>query len=106
MWNVEDPSWYVGNDKCDLVSVDSYPEEFDYDILDESFDDLFDITNGAKILGVSENGAIPDMEEAIEKGVTWSYFITWVDHLKSANSDKHIKDVYNNPNIITLKDRN
>jgi mannan endo-1,4-beta-mannosidase len=105
MWNGEDPGWYVGNDKCDLVSLDSYPEEFDYDILEESFDDLYDITNGTKIIGISENGAIPDMEEAFNNGITWSFFITWVDHLSSANSDQHIKDVYNNPNIITLEDR-
>lgn len=105
IWNGNDANWYVGDEKCDLASIDFYGTPFTYPIVEDEFDKIYKITRGTKILGMSENGTIPDIDKAFSKGVTWSFFMTWYDHLTTANTNQMIQSFYTNPKVITLENR-
>jgi hypothetical protein len=53
---------------------------------------------------MSENGPIPDVQASFAAGITWSFFMSWYD-ISVGNSDQHLKDVYQNPNVINLENR-
>ncbi|MEO5910766.1 MAG: glycosyl hydrolase [Pelobium sp.] len=105
MWNGNDANWYVGDDKCDMASIDFYGEKNTYPIVKSEFDKIYKITKGTKILGMSENGTIPDIDKTFAANVTWSFFMTWYDSLTNDNSDEMLKSFYKNPKVITLENR-
>ncbi len=105
VWNGNDANWYVGNDKCDIASIDFYGTPFTYPIVKEEYDKIYAITAGTKILGMSENGSIPNIDQAWSQGATWAFFMTWYDHITSANSNAMIQSIYTNPKTITLENR-
>ena len=102
IWNGNDVAWYPGNDKADLASIDSYPGNNNYSIDKSEFDKIYSITGGTKILAMSENGPIPDINSSLSSDATWSFFMSWND-VWVGNNDQHLKDVYSNPNVITLE---
>lgn len=105
VWNGNDADWYVGNDKCDIASIDYYGDPFSYVIVKDEFEKIYEVTAGTKILGMSENGTIPNVDQSFANGVTWAFFMTWYEHLTTANKDQMIQSFYNNPKVITLENR-
>ncbi len=105
IWNGNDANWYVGDDKCDMASIDFYGPVFTNPIVQDEFDKIYNITKGTKILGMSENGSIPNIDKTFQAEVTWSFFMTWYDHLNKANTNEMLKSIYTNPKVITLENR-
>jgi len=105
VWNGNDPDWYVGNDKCDVASIDFYGTPNTYPIVKDEFEKIYAVTGGTKILGMSENGTIPNIDQSFAQDVTWSFFMTWYDHLTTANTNPMLQSFYNNPKVITLENR-
>ncbi len=105
VWNGNDADWYVGDDKCDMASIDFYGDPFTYVIVKDEFEKIYEVTRGTKILGMSENGTIPNIDQSFAEDVTWSFFMTWYDHLTTANQDQMIQSFYANPKVITLENR-
>jgi mannan endo-1,4-beta-mannosidase len=64
------------------------------------------------MIGLAENGTIPDPELLIEDNARWLFFITWSDlfvvHPKNGkisdqyNELQHFIDVYDSKSILTL----
>lgn len=105
VWNGDDANWYVGNNKCDIASIDFYGTPNSGQIVKDAYNKIYAITGGTKMLGMSENGTIPNIDEAYFQGVPWAFFMTWFDHLNSANTDAQINAVYQHPKVITLENR-
>lgn len=105
VWNGNDPNWYVGNDKCDIASIDFYGAPFTYPIVKDEFEKIYAITGGTKILGMSENGSIPNIDQSFAQDVTWAFFMTWYDYITTSNSSAMLQSFYNNPKVITLENR-
>jgi len=105
VWNGNDADWYVGNDKCDIASIDFYGDPFTYPIVKDEFEKIYTITGGTKILGMSENGSIPNIDQAFAQDVTWAFFMTWYDFLTNANTNLMIQSFYTNPKVITIENR-
>ncbi|MCC8408582.1 hypothetical protein LJ707_06550 [Mucilaginibacter sp. UR6-1] len=105
VWNGNDANWYVGNDKCDVASIDYYGTPFTYPVVKDEYDKIYAITGGTKILGMSENGSIPNIDQAFSQDVTWAFFMTWYDHITSANTNAMVQSFYTNPKVITLENR-
>jgi mannan endo-1,4-beta-mannosidase len=105
VWNGDDANWYVGNNKCDIASIDFYGTPNSGQIVKDGYNKIYAITGGTKMLGMSENGTIPNIDEAYFQGVPWVFFMTWFDHLNSANTDAQINSVYKHPKVITLENR-
>lgn len=105
-WSSPEADWYPGNAKVDILGYDSYPGEFNYTPQKNIFDNLFSITQGKKILAMTENGPIPDIQKCFAEGAVWSYFTSWVDLVTAQNSTQHIVDVFNHASVITLENVN
>ena len=103
IWSSSEAAWYPGNDSIDIVGYDSYPGAYSYDPQKSSFDILYNMVNGEKLIAMSENGPIPDPDQCLASDAPWSYFMSWNDLVKAQNTNPHITSVFNNANVITLE---
>lgn len=55
-----------------------------------------------KLVMMTENGPIPNIETCMKAGIKWGIFMGWNDLVFSQNTIQHILDVYNSPYVITL----
>jgi mannan endo-1,4-beta-mannosidase len=108
VWNSPDPQWYVGDEYCDIASIDIYNPTNNYGPSKGQFDELVDIVKGKKPVALAENYPIPDPEALIESKTYWLYYATWScddeEALLHQNPSEHYKEVYEHPYMITLKD--
>jgi len=103
VWSTPETDWYPGNDSVDIIGHDSYPGVHNYDPQKSAFDRLYQLTNGEKIIAMSENGPIPDPDECLLNDAPWAYFMSWSDLVTAQNTNQHIADVFNNRNVLTLE---
>jgi mannan endo-1,4-beta-mannosidase len=103
VWSSPETAWYPGNDSIDIVGYDSYPGNYDYDPQSSSYDRLYSLTGGNKLIAMSENGPIPDPDDCFANDAPWAYFMSWSDLVTSENTNQHISDVFNNNDVITLE---
>jgi hypothetical protein len=106
VWSSPETDWYPGNDKVDIIGHDSYPGSYNYGNQKNAFDVLYRLTNGEKLIAMSENGPIPNPDECLQFDAPWLYFMSWNDLVLQQNSSAHIQEVYNNPNVLTLESTN
>jgi mannan endo-1,4-beta-mannosidase len=106
IWSTPEEEWYPGNEKVDMIGYDSYPGNFNYGIQKNFFDQLYNITGGEKLIAMTENGPIPDIDECLRLDAPWLYFISWSNLVTEQNSIDHLNDVYNNPIVLTLESTN
>ncbi len=95
VWSSPEPSWYPGNSKVDIIGYDSYPGAYNYTTQKSMFDQLNTIVGGQKLVALTENGPIPDIDQAFADGAPWSFFMSWVDLVTAQNSNAHIIEAYN-----------
>ncbi|HNW43626.1 MAG TPA: glycosyl hydrolase [Elusimicrobiales bacterium] len=103
VWATPEPEWYPGNDKVDIVGYDSYPGARDYSPQKETFDKLYKLVNGRKLIALTENGPIPDIGQALAADARWSYFMSWAELVTEQNSPEHIREVFGRPDVITIE---
>ena len=110
VWNPDpkDVDWNPGDERYDIVSADIYNNSFDYSSNYVMFDKLKALTGGRKIIALSENGPIPDIELQAQEEAMWSWWMPWyqtwnggfVDKTRAAEWQKCMND----PRVITLAD--
>jgi mannan endo-1,4-beta-mannosidase len=103
--NTADPSWYPGNNKCDIATIDHYAEAGDHGVLKRKFQALENVTRGERVLALAEVGSIPDPELQAKENVTWAYWMTWNDEFikdGNHNSPKFLQNIFNSSRIISL----
>ncbi len=104
VWNSEKTEWYPGDDVVDIASVDIYNPAGDYNPSIAKYDNLRTLVNDSKIIGLAENGPIPDPDQLQAYGADWSFFATWTgDFIRDGltNSSTHLNKVYNHDYVIT-----
>jgi len=69
--------WYPGDDTVDIVGMDIYPDTGDHNAQSVAFESAKDVFKASKIIALSECGSIPDADEMVAAGATWSYFMPW-----------------------------
>ena len=72
-------SWTPGETYYDVLSVDIYNNANDHQSNSSAFIDLTNKAGTNKILSLSENGPIPDVDKMYEDGATWSWWMPWYD---------------------------
>lgn len=103
IWSSPSASWYPGNGKVDMIGYDSYPGNYNYDCRLSIYQSLWQIVNGKKMVHMTENGPIPDINKCWQEGALWGYFLSWSDLVFSQNSDQHLEEIYkSSPLVITL----
>ena len=110
VWNADadDSEWNPGNDAYDIVSADIYNPDFDYSSCYVTFDNLKTLTQGKKIIALSENGPIPDVDKEFEEDAVWSWWMpwyqTWGGNFVSKTSTAEWAKCMTDSRIITLED--
>lgn len=109
------PAWYPGDDLVDIVGYDKYntiynrydglsgvPNE---DAITSTFYQLVDLTDGTKMVAMTENDTIPSVKNLTEEKSAWLYFCPWYgEHLMSSayNYPETLIELYQNDYVITL----
>lgn len=105
VWNSEKTEWYPGDDIVDIASIDIYNPAGDYNPSIAKYESLVSLVNSRKVLGLAENGPIPDPEMLQAYSAHWSFFTTWAgSFIKDGitNSPEHLKKVYEHDYVVTL----
>ena len=103
VWSTPESDWYPGNDYIDILGQDSYPGLYNYDMQKNSFDRLYYLSQGKKLIAMTENGPIPNPEDCLAMDAPWAYFMSWAELVTAQNSNEHIREVYNHPKVLTLE---
>ena len=110
VWNAgaDDQDWDPGSEYYDVVSADIYNPAFDYQSCYPTFDQLKQLTRGKKIIALSENGPIPDMDKEVEDRAVWSWWMPWYEtwnggYVKQTSNEQWRKTM-NDSRILTLGD--
>lgn len=109
------PAWYPGDDLVDIVGYDKYntiynrydglsgvPNE---DAITSIFYQLVDLTDGTKMVAMTENDTIPSVKNLTEEKSAWLYFCPWYgEHLMSSafNYQETLIELYQSDYVITL----
>ncbi len=111
VWNpagVEDSDWNPGSENFDVVAIDIYNNDYDYSSNYVAFEKLKKITEGKKLIALSENGPIPDVDKTFDEEAVWSWWMPWYHSWKGKFVDKTSKEEWtkcmNDSRIITLED--
>lgn len=105
VWNGQDPEWYPGDKTVDVIGEDIYPGENIYNPQSSKFADVVNYTKTNKIISLTENGCLFDIDKAFENNTKWSWFCTWSgDFVRSEKytEESMWKKVYNNSKTVTL----
>jgi len=95
VYNGQNADWYPGDEYVDIIAEDTYTRPRDYESQFNLFAKAAGYTGARKIIGLSENGAIPDPDLMYADNAGWSFFITWNDELVVDPDTKCISDEYN-----------
>ena len=70
-------AWYPGDDYVDIVAVDIYDPLNNHNSGANYFNKIVSDVGTNKMIALSENGAIPDIDSVAEDKTYWSYWMTW-----------------------------
>ena len=103
VWSTPETDWYPGNDKVDIVGHDSYPGLYNYGTQKNMFDTFLNLSGGTKIVSMSENGPIPNIDDCLKYDAPWLLFMSWNDLVQQQNSNDHLIEVFNHPKVLVME---
>ena len=77
VWNGQDAAWYPGDEYVDIIGEDIYPGEKVYTSQAARFLKALSYTDTRKIIALTENGCVPDVDLLIRDNIMWSWWCTW-----------------------------
>ncbi|WP_295098945.1 glycosyl hydrolase [uncultured Fibrobacter sp.] len=77
-------SWTPGETYYDVLSVDIYNKANDHQSNSAAFIDFANKGGTNKLISLSENGPIPDVDNMYNEGATWSWWMPWYESWGSA----------------------
>ena len=111
VWNGQNDRYLVDEDKYDIASMDIYLDsDSSYSSRSEQYQWLKKVTEGKKILALSECSSFPSIDDMRRDRAVWSYFGLWFDEYLQGNTgsgskyftEAELKKIYNAENTITL----
>jgi len=109
------PAWYPGDHQVDIVGFDKYNTIYNRDdglsgvpnedAISSIFYKLVDLTNGTKMVAMTENDTVPNVQNLIDEKAGWLYFLPWYgEHLMSTafNDPQTLTTLYQSSYVITL----
>jgi len=100
VWNGQNKEWYPGDDYVDIIGEDIYATKQSYDSQRERFMSALDYTKTPKLIALTENGVIPDIDNMLEDNVMWLYFATWNGEFTIDSVTKKYSEVYTEKELI------
>jgi mannan endo-1,4-beta-mannosidase len=110
VWNGQDPDWYPGDDYVDVIGEDIYAGEHSYGAQNAKFSELLEYPDSNKLIALTENGTVFDIDSVVAANSRWSWFGTWCGdfvvrngHYSEAFTEKSVMSkTYNSEYVITL----
>ena len=110
VWNGQSADWYPGDEYVDIIGEDIYVDKHSYTAHAAKFSEILDYSGGKKIIALTENGTIFDIDNVIATGAKWAWFTTWNGSFMTANgqfSEEYteaevLKKDYQSAYVITL----
>ncbi len=110
VFNAQDSEWYPGDEYVDVIGEDIYPGEHVYSPQTAKFKQATAYSDSNKIVALTENGCIFDIDQAVEINAMWLWFCTWGGEFAangSVYSEKFteveiLKKAYDSKYVITL----
>jgi len=118
VWNIErdpaigydvaalNPAWYPGDDVVDIIGVDIYNNSNDQKSNINAFSKIVDVMGSKKVLALTENGPIPDVDSMATDGAVWSFWMPWYNTWSSGFLNQTADNVWaknlKDPRIISL----
>lgn len=105
VWNNPKPEGYVGDEYCDIISRDQYPEPHKHGSFNDRYEELKFITKMNKGAAIAETGVIPDGEALQQDKTPWLWYMTWSKDFcltENHNSFDALRKLYSCENAITL----
>lgn len=112
VWNGQKADWYPGDETVDIIGEDVYADNHDTSSQMARFIKAKNYTTPPKMICLSENGVIPDIDNCIEDNAMWSWFATWGGGYTQSGGklsgsytpkDVYIK-IYQSDKVITLSE--
>ncbi|WP_407456882.1 glycosyl hydrolase [Fibrobacter sp.] len=101
-------AWYPGDAYVDIVAVDIYDPLIDHNSAANYFNKIVSDVGTNKMIALSENGAIPDIDSIAEDKAYWSYWMTWSQTWSGNFLEKTTTDMWkrnlDDERIIALDD--
>ncbi|ABN51273.1 MAG TPA: glycoside hydrolase [Hungateiclostridium thermocellum] len=100
--------WYPGDEYVDIIGYDKYegsPNTWGTSAASSLFLTLVNYTNDTKMVALTENDVIPDIQNIVNEEAWWLYFCPWYgDFLMSPryNDPVLLNTIYNSEYVITL----
>ena len=97
--------WYPGDEYVDIIGQDHYPMDGNNGPATDIFNELAALTKGGKLVALSENGPIPDIDRVVSEKADWLFFTTWSGRtLTERNSKEALFKAYTHPRVLNLGD--
>lgn len=81
-------AWYPGAEYVDIVAVDIYDPLNNHNSASNYWNKIISEVGTDKMIALSENGAIPDIDSVAEDKSYWSYWMTWSQTWNGSFLDK------------------
>ncbi len=110
VWNGQNPNWYPGDEYVDIIGEDLYLDKHVYSASAAKFSEILEYSGGKKMIALTENGVVFDIDNVIAAGTKWAWFNTWNKNYITKNgkfsdeyTEEHIlKKTYQSEYVITL----
>lgn len=109
------PLWYPGDDYVDIIGYDKYNTVYNRydglsgvpneDAISSIFYQLVDLTDGKKMVAMTENDTIPNVDNLTVEEAGWLYFCPWYGEYLMSESNNHketLIDLYQSDYVLTL----
>lgn len=77
VWNGQHPDWYPGDEYVDIIGEDIYVSPRQYTAYTSEFSEAAEYTQAPKIIALTENAVLPDVEGCVSANAQWAWFCTW-----------------------------
>lgn len=110
VWNGQNPDWYPGDEYVDVIGEDLYLDKHSRSASASKFAEILEYSGGRKMIALTENGVVFDIDNVIAAGTKWAWFGTWNGSFITNNgkfSDEYterevLDKTYNSEYVITL----
>lgn len=107
VWNSLSSDWYPGPDAVDIVSADMYAEPGNHSTQAAIYAQLRTVSADAKIIALTECGAIPDPHLMAQQGVWWAWWLVWAGDFIAdgkTNSRSFLRSTYRSQHVLTIEE--
>lgn len=112
VWDGQRSDYYPGDETVDILGYDIYAAEHDYSSQSDTYNYLKSATPTKKIVALTENGVLFDVDAAFADGTRWAWFSVWNGEFTIKDmqlSDQYTeidmwKKVYANDRVLNLSD--